>query len=1040
LRPPPAPPPHEQQRTSLLQLRRERAELLERAADPSVLLVRADERAPPSRIPEHLHVKIELQEQPPEIDEYGQRFVWTPASSGGGGGGGGCGGGQLTIFPMNQPYGALDIELLEHWLREVSAAGDASSGERPARLDALALALHEVGRASGPARCALLGRLWERAATEWRFECTEAVSAEVAEQERLRARLEQLSQQLDEAQMQLSDATARARVERAALAEARKQAAASAVRCEEAVSHARAAAMAGRRKLARADGRLKEAAAHLTALAARVPLPLATSALNDAAEFLLASDMGDNDDSNDSAGAGERAGWPRGVTAAQSTACDTGLLQPPPHQPPPPPPSQQQQQLASRSSRPPQEELVRQAQPLSAAGTAPVLVPTPMVPPDSAELASMHAEYERASDSLHELVEEAAEGVRGIRHRCGEAVRSALSTLETKHSHDEAVLRKSNQLLAAMRMAGPPTRRVHTGTQTEAAGASLAGSLLELLDAHAARRGGWNGGSNGRHAAAVRLHELVLAAGLGGGTAYSTPKDAASQASLDDEPNESLAHTQRALRGRSWADPLPLCWVPLVANLAPLPRGVLSFRKVRALIWSIYVDRLSSEPGVSLPEGGVPSSAATAVPPQQQQQGGGSGRATGLHAGGGLPAEPGGAVDVLAEGEVVVPPRLPPRSHFAEFVVDWLHHFYGNRALAAAQLTALVGSLRVHGTQDARLSTFARLCGASVEPELNNDALTFLLRVLHLCLTLRPGSCAHFPLEATYLLSLERVHAVTHALFGVEALGADGRPDIELKIRDLVSLACSSKGGGASMDLDEYLLMVLTEHEQMGSRPLRVRTSLLALFDGACRGGVLTLDEWQALATDQGIARDTVQPLYRQMMLATGEMAAATASATKPTASASAAAVAAPASTSVARPLGASAAAFVEICSGAGLDLRVLPPSADMVAEVELTSIEKQWLAREAHFASTLGKLRRHVSHTGGHGPVEYPSAALLARSVALIAELATEVGALRRGERDDRAASCAATILETLQALDATLRRGSVSIELENSAQHMDA
>ena len=189
----------EEVEATLIRLRRERTELLDRQLDVNALLVDTSERVPPTTIPPEWQIRLALPERPDLLDEHGGRFLWTPSTAergvddgggdgdggGGGGGGGGSGGGFLTVFPLAEPHGALDIELLEHWLREMLAADasdlsrsgatatdaeDAAGGSgggggwrrppsstarRRRRLEALRLAHREVGRASVPhaARC-----------------------------------------------------------------------------------------------------------------------------------------------------------------------------------------------------------------------------------------------------------------------------------------------------------------------------------------------------------------------------------------------------------------------------------------------------------------------------------------------------------------------------------------------------------------------------------------------------------------------------------------------------------------------------------------------------------------------------------------------------------------------------------------------------------------------------------------------------------------------------------------------------------------------
>ena len=113
-------------------LQRDRATLLSTAATPADLLVRADESVPPTRIPEHWHIRVALPERPEHLDGYGaHRFAWAPDAEAAAArrlagseadGSSGTGAGTLTIFPMAEPQGALDVQLLEQWLREILAA------------------------------------------------------------------------------------------------------------------------------------------------------------------------------------------------------------------------------------------------------------------------------------------------------------------------------------------------------------------------------------------------------------------------------------------------------------------------------------------------------------------------------------------------------------------------------------------------------------------------------------------------------------------------------------------------------------------------------------------------------------------------------------------------------------------------------------------------------------------------------------------------------------------------------------------------------
>ena len=90
------------------------------------------ERAAESRIPEHRHIRVALPERPEQLDGYGgHRFVWALDAEAAAArrlagsevdGSSGTDAGTLTIFPMAEPQGALDVQLLEQWLREILAA------------------------------------------------------------------------------------------------------------------------------------------------------------------------------------------------------------------------------------------------------------------------------------------------------------------------------------------------------------------------------------------------------------------------------------------------------------------------------------------------------------------------------------------------------------------------------------------------------------------------------------------------------------------------------------------------------------------------------------------------------------------------------------------------------------------------------------------------------------------------------------------------------------------------------------------------------
>ena len=118
--------PH-QREAALSELRRSRSTLLGQPAEMRALLTDPDERAPPTRIPEEWHIRLSLSERPATLDEMGGRFLWTAEREGACGrtrGGWPVAGGTaaaaassasshgtLTVFPMAEPHGALDIEV-----------------------------------------------------------------------------------------------------------------------------------------------------------------------------------------------------------------------------------------------------------------------------------------------------------------------------------------------------------------------------------------------------------------------------------------------------------------------------------------------------------------------------------------------------------------------------------------------------------------------------------------------------------------------------------------------------------------------------------------------------------------------------------------------------------------------------------------------------------------------------------------------------------------------------------------------------------------
>ena len=169
----------------LLELQRARARLLRRAVPRTDLVPDRNEPVPPTLIPEPCQIRQSVpQPPPPTVDS----FECRPAAGGGW---------ELTVFPMRNPRGSLDVAMLEHWVEEMLAAqpkeiladaevhaaaaaaaaggvrdggvgGGAESSaammsEHDCAVSVCVMALHELGRACGAARGALLRRLMARA-------------------------------------------------------------------------------------------------------------------------------------------------------------------------------------------------------------------------------------------------------------------------------------------------------------------------------------------------------------------------------------------------------------------------------------------------------------------------------------------------------------------------------------------------------------------------------------------------------------------------------------------------------------------------------------------------------------------------------------------------------------------------------------------------------------------------------------------------------------------------------------------------------------
>ena len=200
---------------------------------------------------------------------------------------------------------------------------------------------------------------------------------------------------------------------------------------------------------------------------------------------------------------------------------------------------------------------------------------------------------------------------------------------------------------------------------------------------------------------AERLRELLLVAGIIDPACAPTRQDASFQVSREDED-----------RGLGfWASPVPLSWRPCLSAFPPLPASLLGRKQVRALMWAIYVDRVATEPG-----GGPISVGASPA--------GGAGAA--------------GAAEEAMERCIERVQRLrgakraPHEMPFADFVLEWLRDAYsGGRAHALSLLSAIVSAMRKYASEDVRVRTFARFCGASLEGhDLDGAALRFYMRLI----------------------------------------------------------------------------------------------------------------------------------------------------------------------------------------------------------------------------------------------------------------------------------------------------------------------
>jgi hypothetical protein len=507
---------------------------------------------------------------------------------------------------------------------------------------------------------------------------------------------------------------------------------------------------------------------------------------------------------------------------------------------------------------------------------------------------------------------------------------------------------------------------------------------------------------------AERLRELLLVAGIIDPACAPTRQDASFQVSRDDE-DQGLGF---------WASPVPLAWRPCLSAFPPMPASLLGRRQIRALMWAIYVDRVATEPGCG------PISV---------------GASGGAHHGA-SPAGGAGGADAAEEAVERVQrlrgaKRAPHEMPFADFVLEWLRDAYsGGRAHAMSLLSAMVSAMRKYASEDARVRTFARFCGASLEGhDLDGAALRFYMRSVHLLFTTRAGLVSFFTQDSSVLVSLERAHALAAELFG-------SSPGAERLRKELTSRSEASKRGG--LDMDDLLLLLVGEYQEnaaeqaavrqassggsggsggsgvvvvggsvprglsrhdgtrdlLGTAPAaqplrRVAANLFSLFWAADRTGrgSLTFGEVEALVLDQ--QRRT--PSYWREVLAQLQ--------------------------GLVGPRGpVDPVSFFEACAGRGF--REDRASTPM-------DLEAQWTFRQAGLALQLSQLRAYVAETGGNGdalarrPVR-SSSQFLVRAVAAAQALAK---AMQHGFDE-------ALARVELMALEDALRRGGVAIELERA------
>ena len=162
-------------------------------------------------------------------------------------------------------------EMLAASAEAAAAAGEGAAGRRARELDVYSLALFEIGRASGRARCRLLERLWGKAAAAWQADKEELQAAAAAERARHTSRVAQLSKRVAELELLLGDASDRAQAAGAGAGAARRESGFARKQLEAEQAHARAEAAAGRQVQDAVKWRLAATAERLEDMAAEAP-------------------------------------------------------------------------------------------------------------------------------------------------------------------------------------------------------------------------------------------------------------------------------------------------------------------------------------------------------------------------------------------------------------------------------------------------------------------------------------------------------------------------------------------------------------------------------------------------------------------------------------------------------------------------------------------------------------------------------------------------------------------------------------------------